>query len=75
MLREDALHNPSSTTFDNISLFPLWTLETSRTDKVLSSVGDVGRDGGQEIERIVDLKVPIRPLHHLCLVDDGTLAA
>lgn len=31
-------------------------------DEVLSSVGDMGRDGDQEIERFIDLKVPIGPL-------------
>ena len=25
----------------------------------------VGGDGGQEVERLVDLKVHVRPLHHL----------
>ncbi len=35
----------------------------------------MSRDGSQEIEGVVDLKVPVRPLHHLGLVDDGTFAA
>jgi hypothetical protein len=32
------------------------------SDEVLSSVRDMRRDGGQEVERVVYLKVPIRPL-------------
>jgi len=40
-------------------------------DEALSSVWDMGRDGGQEVERGIDLEISVRSFHYLCLIYDG----